>query len=200
MFIESFLKEIKEVINKLDTSSIENVVKVIHQVKKSKSRIFFAGSGGGAGHSSHAVCDFRKLLEIECYSLTDNVSELTARINDESFENSYSDILKVSNPTKDDCLFILSVGGGSKENNISVQLCNLIDEALLKGMKIVGIVGRDGGYLAKKSKNVIIIPTVNSDHITPHTEGMQAYIWHMIVTDPSLSPNKTMWESVIEKK
>ena len=131
MFIESFLKEMKEVINKLDTSSIENVIKVISQVKQSNGRIFFAGSGGGAGHSSHAVCDFRKLLEIECYSLTDNVSELTARINDESFENSYSDILKVSNPTKNDCLFILSVGGGSKVNNISVQLCNLIDEALV---------------------------------------------------------------------
>ena len=163
------------------------------------TRIFFAGSGGGAGHSSHAVCDFRKLLSIESYSLTDNVSELTARTNDDSFENSYRDILKISKPNPNDCLFIFSVGGGSREKNISAQLCTLIDYADEINMKIVGIVGRDGGYLAKKTNNVIIIPTVNPNHITPHTEGMQAYLWHLIVTDPQLSPETTTWESVVEQ-
>jgi D-sedoheptulose 7-phosphate isomerase len=198
MFINLFLKEIKEVLDNIDEDSIKNVVDVIKDIKASGGRIFFAGSGGGAGHSSHAVCDFRKLLDIECYSITDNVSELTARINDDSFESSYTEILKVSKPNNNDCLFIFSVGGGSRENNISPQLCNLIDFASENNMKILGIVGRDGGYLAKKSKNIIIVPTVNTDHITPHTEGMQAYLWHLIVTDPALNPKTTMWESVVE--
>ena len=199
MFVKNFLNEVKEIVENIDEESISNVISVVKDVKDSKGRIFFAGSGGGAGHSSHAVCDFRKLLSIESYSLTDNVSELTARTNDDSFENSYRDILKISKPNPNDCLFIFSVGGGSREKNISAQLCTLIDYADEINMKIVGIVGRDGGYLAKKTKNAIIIPTVNSNHITPHTEGMQAYLWHLIVTDPQLSPETTTWESVVEQ-
>ena len=199
MFVKNFLNEVKEIFDNIDEESISNVISVVKDVKDSKGRIFFAGSGGGAGHSSHAVCDFRKLLSIESYSLTDNVSELTARTNDDSFENSYRDILKISKPNHNDCLFIFSVGGGSREKNISAQLCTLIDYADEINMKIVGIVGRDGGYLAKKTNNVIIIPTVNPNHITPHTEGMQAYLWHLIVTDPQLSPETTTWESVVEQ-
>jgi len=199
MFVKNFLNEVKEIFDNIDEESISNVISVVKEVKDSKGRIFFAGSGGGAGHSSHAVCDFRKLLSIESYSLTDNVSELTARTNDDSFENSYRDILKISKPKPNDCLFIFSVGGGSREKNISAQLCTLIDYADEINMKIVGIVGRDGGYLAKKTNNVIIIPTVNPNHITPHTEGMQAYLWHLIVTDPQLSPETTTWESVVEQ-
>tara|TARA_X000000368_G_C23057952_1_gene724979 strand:+ start:4573 stop:5172 length:600 start_codon:yes stop_codon:yes gene_type:complete len=199
MFVKNFLNEVKEIFDNIDEESISNVISVVKDVKDSKGRIFFAGSGGGAGHSSHAVCDFRKLLSIESYSLTDNVSELTARTNDDSFENSYRDILKISKPNPNDCLFIFSVGGGSREKNISAQLCTLIDYADEINMKIVGIVGRDGGYLAKKTNNVIIIPTVNPNHITPHTEGMQAYLWHLIVTDPQLSPETTTWESVVEQ-
>ena len=199
MFVKNFLNEVKEIFDNIDEESISNVISVVKDVKDSKGRIFFAGSGGGAGHSSHAVCDFRKLLSIESYSLTDNVSELTARTNDDSFENSYRDILKISKPNQNDCLFIFSVGGGSREKNISAQLCTLIDYADEINMKIVGIVGRDGGYLAKKTNNVIIIPTVNPNHITPHTEGMQAYLWHLIVTDPQLSPETTTWESVVEQ-
>lgn len=199
MFVKNFLNEVKEIFDNIDEESISNVISVVKDVKDSKGRIFFAGSGGGAGHSSHAACDFRKLLSIESYSLTDNVSELTARTNDDSFENSYRDILKISKPNPNDCLFIFSVGGGSREKNISAQLCTLIDYADEINMKIVGIVGRDGGYLAKKTNNVIIIPTVNPNHITPHTEGMQAYLWHLIVTDPQLSPETTTWESVVEQ-
>tara|TARA_B100000902_G_C27291823_1_gene907593 strand:+ start:1649 stop:2248 length:600 start_codon:yes stop_codon:yes gene_type:complete len=199
MFVKNFLNEVKEIFDNIDEESISNLISVVKDVKDSKGRIFFAGSGGGAGHSSHAVCDFRKLLSIESYSLTDNVSELTARTNDDSFENSYRDILKISKPNPNDCLFIFSVGGGSREKNISAQLCTLIDYADEINMKIVGIVGRDGGYLAKKTNNVIIIPTVNPNHITPHTEGMQAYLWHLIVTDPQLSPETTTWESVVEQ-
>jgi len=199
MFVNKFLSEIKEILEEIDKEAISNLIQVVKEVKDTGGRIFFAGSGGGAGHSSHAVCDFRKLLSIDCFSLTDNVSELTARINDDSFENSYTEILKISNPNKNDCLFIFSVGGGSREQNISPQICNLIDFGVEIGMKITGIVGRDGGYLATKSKNVIIIPTVNSNHITPHTEGMQAYLWHLIVTDPQLNPEITTWESVVEK-
>ena len=199
MFVKNFLNEVKEIFDNIDEESISNVISVVKDVKDSKGRIFFAGSGGGGGHSSHAVCDFRKLLSIESYSLTDNVSELTARTNDDSFENSYRDILKISKPNPNDCLFIFSVGGGSREKNISAQLCTLIDYADEINMKIVGIVGRDGGYLAKKTNNVIIIPTVNPNHITPHTEGMQAYLWHLIVTDPQLSPETTTWESVVEQ-
>ncbi len=199
MFVKNFLNEVKEIFDNIDEESISNLISVVKDVKDSKGRIFFAGSGGGAGHSSHAVCDFRKLLSIESYSLTDNVSELTARTNDDSFENSYRDILKISKPNPNDCLFIFSIGGGSREKNISAQLCTLIDYADEINMKIVGIVGRDGGYLAKKTNNVIIIPTVNPNHITPHTEGMQAYLWHLIVTDPQLSPETTTWESVVEQ-
>lgn len=199
MFIDEFLNEIKEIVQNIDKKSISNIVKIIKLVKDLDGRIFFAGSGGGAGHSSHAVCDFRKILEIESYSITDNVSELTARINDESFLESYSNILKVSKPNKNDCLFVFSVGGGSLDDNISPQLCHLIDFALESNMKVAGIVGRDGGYLASKSDNVVIIPTVNEKHITAHTEGMQAYLWHLIISDPLLSPNTTMWESVADK-
>ena len=152
MFVKNFLNEVKEIFDNIDEESISNVISVVKDVKDSKGRIFFAGSGGGAGHSSHAVCDFRKLLSIESYSLTDNVSELTARTNDDSFENSYRDILKISKPNPNDCLFIFSVGGGSREKNISAQLCTLIDYADEINMKIVGIVGRDGGYLAKNKQ------------------------------------------------
>jgi len=199
MFIDEFLNEIKEVVKSIDKRSISKLVNVIKEVKDLDGRIFFAGSGGGAGHSSHAVCDFRKLLGIESYSITDNVSELTARINDESFLESYSNILKVSKPNKNDCLFVFSVGGGSLDDNISPQLCNLIDFALDSNMKVAGIVGRDGGYIASKSENVVIVPTVNERHITAHTEGMQAYLWHLIISDPVLSPKKTMWESIADK-
>ena len=195
-FNNSFLSEAKEVIDNLNIEDLESVINVIYDVKKENGRIFFCGSGGGAGHSSHAACDFRKLLNIESYSLTDNVSELTAQINDNSWEESYKEIMKSSNFSKNDCLFVFSVGGGSIDPPISTQIVNAIDYSLETEGTVVGIVGKDGGYTRANGTASILIPTISDSLITAHTEGMQAYLWHFIVSHPKLSPNTPKWESV----
>ena len=194
-FTEKFLTDYQRVLSKIDTGKIESIVNLLKKVKKSKGRVFFLGVGGSAGNASHAVNDFRKITNIECYAPTDNVSELTARTNDEGWDTIFSEWLKVSNFNSRDALFILSVGGGNLEKNISPNLVMALKLAKTINAKVLGIVGKDGGYTAKVSDTVLIIPIVNDNSITPHTESFQALVWHLIVSHPKLKINQTKWES-----
>lgn len=196
MFVQNYLSQVSHIAQSIDLDAVESVVAILKEVRKQKGRLFFIGSGGGAGHASHATCDFRKLGGFEAYCPTDNISELTARINDDGWESSLSNYLKTSNLCEKDCLFIFSVGGGSEEKTISTNLVSAI--RLAKGLKakIVGIVGKDGGYTAKEASAYILVPTIDSSLITPHTEGMQAVLWHLLISHPDLKSNPTKWESV----
>jgi D-sedoheptulose 7-phosphate isomerase len=194
-YAESHLKEALEIINQIDTDSIEGVVNLLQTVKATGGRIFFLGVGGSAGNCSHAVNDFRKIVEIESYAPTDNVSELTARTNDEGWPTVFESWLKISKLNSKDLIFIFSVGGGSLEKNISPNLVLALQYAKEVGSKITGVVGRDGGYTAQVADACVIIPTVNPENITPHTEAFQAVVWHLIVSHPKLKVNQTKWES-----
>lgn len=195
-YTNNYLQEVKEIVDKINVDDIKKVINVIKYVKESNGRIFFIGVGGGAGHASHAVNDFRKIAGIESYTPTDNVSELTARINDDGWETSMVNWLKISKLTKSDCLFVFSVGGGNEEKNVSINLINAIKYAKECNTKVVGIIGRDGGYTAKSADARVIIPVVNEKSITPHTEAFQAVIWHLIVAHPEIQSNEMKWESV----
>lgn len=195
-FIKKHLSESIEILEKLDVNKIEKIIDLILETKNSEGRIFFLGVGGSAGNASHAVNDFRKIVGIESYAPSDNVSELTARANDEGWDTIFSEWLKISKLNNKDLIFILSVGGGNLEKKISSNLIYAIDYAKLIGAKIAGIVGRDGGYTAKNSNNCLIIPVVNDQAITPHSEAFQAVIWHLIVSHPKLKAIQTKWESV----
>lgn len=194
-FISTFLKETEEIARTINTESIEFLVSQLVKIRNSGGRLFILGCGGSAGHASHAVNDFRKICGIESYAPTDNVSELTARTNDEGWNTVFAEYLKTSKLNKNDGIFIFSVGGGSKEKNVSANLVEAIDVATECGAAVMGIVGRDGGYTGKSSKDVVIIPTVNSERITPHTEGFAAVVWHLLVSHPDLQIAKTKWES-----
>lgn len=189
------LKEAIEIIQKIDATSIEKMADLLATLKSKGGRIFFLGVGGSAGNCSHAVNDFRKIVGIESYAPTDNVSELSARINDDGWASVFVEWLKVSNLCEKDLLFILSVGGGSIEKNISPNLVEAIKYGKSVGSKITGIVGRNGGYTAQVSDACLIIPTVNTETITPHTEAFQAVIWHLLVSHPKLKTNQTKWEA-----
>jgi len=194
-YSERHLNEAIEIIKKIDSSLIEKMVDLLLEIKNKSGRIFFLGVGGSAGNCSHAVNDFRKIVGIETYAPTDNVSELTARTNDEGWNTIFSEWLKVSKLSSKDCLFVLSVGGGNLEKNISPNLVEALKYGKSVNSKIVGIVGRDGGYTAQAADVCVIIPTVNPDNITPHSEAFQAVIWHLIVSHPKLKINQTKWES-----
>ena len=194
-FSQSYLDQTTQIANSLDSQIIENIAKELSSLRERKGRLFFIGSGGGAGHSSHAVCDFRKLGNIECYAPSDNVSELTARVNDDGWDTAYSNWLKVSNFNSNDAIFVFSVGGGSKEKNISVNLVNCISLANELGASVMGVVGRDGGFTKQSSKLTMVIPTVDGDLVTPHTEGWQAVLWHLLISHPLVGINETKWES-----
>ena len=194
-FSEKHLQESIDIIQLIDTNKIEEMASIIAEVKKNKGRLFFLGIGGSAGNASHAVNDFRKIAGIECYAPSDNVSELTARANDDGWDSIFSGWLKVSNLNSKDVIFIFSVGGGNLERNISPNLVKAIDFAASIGSKVIGVVGRDGGYTALKGTAVVIIPTVNEESITPHSEAFQAVVWHLLVTHPKLKANQTKWES-----
>ena len=194
-YTEKHLQEAIEIIEKIDIESIEKTADLLATVKKDKGRIFFLGVGGSAGNCSHAVNDFRKIVEIESYAPTDNVSELTARANDDGWQSIFEPWLKLSKINSKDVVFILSVGGGNLEKNISPNLVNALNFAKKAGAKITGIVGRDGGYTAKVADVCILVPTVNTDTITPHSEAFQAVIWHLLVSHPKLKENQTKWES-----
>jgi D-sedoheptulose 7-phosphate isomerase len=195
-FSTEFLNECIESIKKINPNEIEKIIDVLFNVRENNGRLFIIGSGGGAGHSSHAVCDFRKLCNIEAYAPYDNISELTARVNDEGWDMTILNWLKVSKLNNKDCIFVFSVGGGNFEKNISTNIVNVIKYAKEIGVKITGIVGKDGGYTKEIGDAVVLIPVINSNHITPLTEGMQAVIWHLLVSHPRLQLNPTKWESV----
>lgn len=194
-FTKNFLQESKDIIDNINTSDIESMADLLSSLKNSGGRLFFLGVGGSAGNCSHAVNDFRKIAGIEAYAPTDNVSELTARTNDEGWSSVFVEWLKVSKLAPSDMLFILSVGGGNIEKNISPNLVEALKYAVKVGAKIIGIVGRDGGYTAEVADKCVIIPTVNSDNITPHSEAFQAIVWHLLVSHPRLKSNQTKWES-----
>ena len=196
-YSENHLKETIEIIKLIDASIIEAIVNILYVVREEEGRIFFLGVGGSAGNASHAVNDFRKIVGIESYAPTDNVSELTARTNDDGWSSIFSEWLKVSKLSKRDLIFIFSVGGGNLEKNISPNLVKALQYASNIGSKIVGIVGRDGGYTKKVANTCLVVPTINDKNITPHTEAFQAVIWHLLVSHPKLKKNETKWESSI---
>ena len=197
-YVQQHLKEAAEVIQKLDIAAIEKMVVLLTGIKQTGGRIFFLGVGGSAGNCSHAVNDFRKIVGIESYAPTDNVSELTARTNDDGWASIFVEWLKVSRLSGKDALFIMSVGGGNLEKNISPNLVEAIKYAKVVGAKVTGIVGRDGGYTAQAADVCVIVPTVNPDTITPHSEAFQAVIWHLLVSHPLLKASQTKWESAVK--
>ena len=192
------MKEAAEIIQKMDLAAIERVADLLATVKAEGGRIFFLGVGGSAGNCSHAVNDFRKIVGIECYAPTDNVSELTARTNDDGWASVFVEWLKVSKIVAKDALFIFSVGGGNLEKNISPNLVEAIKLAKTVGAKVTGVVGRDGGYTAQAADACVIIPTVNTETITPHSEAFQAVVWHLLVSHPKLKAHQTKWESAVK--
>jgi len=197
-YVQQHLKEATEVIQKLDITAIEKMVVLLAGIKQAGGRIFFLGVGGSAGNCSHAVNDFRKIVGIESYAPTDNVSELTARTNDDGWASIFVEWLKISKLSGKDALFIMSVGGGNLEKNISPNLVEAIKHAKVVGAKVTGIVGRDGGYTAQAADVCVIVPTVNPDTITPHSEAFQAVIWHLLVSHPLLKASQTKWESTVK--
>lgn len=197
-YSKQHLQEVIEIIGKLDDVIIEKMADILAQVRAEDGRIFFLGVGGSAGNASHAVNDFRKIVGIECYAPTDNVSELTARTNDEGWETVFSEWLKISKLNSKDAVFVLSVGGGNLDKNISPNLVKALQLAKDRNTKILGIVGRDGGYTATVADAAIIVPTVNPATITPHSEAFQAVIWHLLVSHPKLKIKETKWESAVK--
>jgi D-sedoheptulose 7-phosphate isomerase len=192
-FVENFMSEASQVVNSIDCTAVEALVSFLSDLRNNNGRLFILGVGGSAGNASHAVNDFRKLCGIEAYAPTDNVSELTARTNDEGWETVFVAWLKISRLSSNDALFVFSVGGGNAEKNVSVNLINAIDLAKSVNAKIFGIVGRDGGYTKQKGDCVVVIPTVNPAHVTPHTEAFHAVVWHCLVSHPLLQVNSTKW-------
>jgi D-sedoheptulose 7-phosphate isomerase len=192
------MREAVEIIQKMDLSAVEKMADLLAAVKADGGRIFFLGVGGSAGNCSHAVNDFRKIVGIESYAPTDNVSELTARTNDEGWATVFVEWLKISKLKPSDALFILSVGGGNLEKNISPNLVEAIKFAKSVGAKVTGVVGRDGGYTAQSADVCVIVPTVNPETITPHSEAFQAVVWHLLVSHPKLKANQTKWESSVQ--
>jgi D-sedoheptulose 7-phosphate isomerase len=195
-FARTHLDEAKRIIDALDVDVIERMAEALRALRERGGRLFFLGVGGSAGNCSHAVNDFRKLAGIEAYAPTDNVSELTARTNDEGWETVFSEWLKVSKLNAGDAVFVFSVGGGSLEKNISPNLVRALQYGKTVGATVLGVVGRDGGYTAKVGDAVCVVPTVNSDAVTPHSEAFQAVIWHLLVSHPALKLKQTKWEGV----
>jgi len=197
-FAENHLREAAAILDRLDTSAIERVAERLAQCRRDGGRLFFLGVGGSAANASHAVNDFRKLSDIECYTPTDNAAELTARINDEGWESTFVEWLKVSRLRGTDVIFVLSVGGGDVRRNISPNLVAAVSHAKQVGATVVGVVGRDGGYTASVADAVVIVPTINPAAVTPHTEAFQAVILHLLVSHPLLKAGPAKWESVAE--
>jgi len=194
-FTQQYLSEAAQILNKLDVDAIERLVQLLVRLRDRGGRLFFLGVGGGAGHSSHAVNDFRKLAGIESYAPTDNVSELTARVNDDGWETVFINWLKGSRLRNIDMLFVFSVGGGDLERNISPNLVRALEYAREVGAAIGGVVGRDGGFTAKVADACVVVPTVNPGTVTPHTESFQALVWHLLVSHPTLKAAPAKWES-----
>ncbi len=195
-FADLFLNEARDVIDKLDRAAIEKSASVLAETRAAGGRLFILGVGGSAANASHAVNDFRKIAGFEAYAPTDNVSELTARTNDEGWAGVFASWLKGSRLRREDCILIFSVGGGNLEKGVSANLVEALIYAGSVGSRVVAIVGRDGGYAAQVADAAVIVPTVNPVHVTPHSEAFQAVIWHLIVSHPLLKQSETKWESV----
>ncbi len=195
-FSRNYIQESIKILKALDLAQIEKLVVELSELKNRKGRLFILGVGGSAGHAAHAVNDFRKICEIEAYAPTDSVAELTARINDEGWETVFINWLKISRIDADDAVFVFSVGGGNRQENISVNLIHAINYAKDVGARVLGIVGRDGGYTASEGDAVLVIPPLVFERVTPHTEGLCAVVWHLLVSHPILNIQKTKWESV----
>ena len=200
LFAQSFLSEATEIIGKLDLASIEKAAQLLAGTRESGGRLFILGVGGSAANASHAVNDFRKIAGIEAYAPTDNVSELTARTNDEGWSSIFDSWLRTSRLRANDLLLIFSVGGGNLEKNVSPNLVAALKYAKSVGAKIIGVVGRDGGYTATVADACVLIPVVNPAHITPHTEAFQAVVWHLLVSHPAVKTQSTKWESMAPSK
>jgi len=192
-----YLGEAAEIAVSIDQMAVDRIVEILSALREQGGRLFFVGVGGGAGNAGHAVNDFRKIAGIESYAPTDNVSELTARINDDGWESSFARWLEGSRLRAGDVVFVFSVGGGDLEKNISANIVQALQLAQRVGARIVGIVGRDGGYTAKVADAAVVIPTVSADTVTPHTEAFQAVVWHLIVSHPALKRHEMKWESVV---
>jgi len=195
VFAHQYLEEAKSIIDQLDRSAIETMTQLLVKLREAGGRLFLMGVGGGAGHAGHAVNAFRKLAGIEAYSLSDNVSELTARTNDEGWDTTYAAWLRASRLSGKDMLFVFSVGGGDLERNISPNIVRAVQYAKKVGAAVMGVLGRDGGYTASVADAHVIVPTVNPEAVTPHTESFQAMIWHLLVSDPRLQVMSIKWES-----
>jgi D-sedoheptulose 7-phosphate isomerase len=194
-YSDQHLAEARRIIDSIDTAALERMVDLLVELRTRGGRLFLLGVGGGAGSCSHAVNDFRKIAGIESYAPTDNVSELTARTNDEGWATVFVEWLKTSRLKSSDMLFILSVGGGNLEKNISPNIVTAIQLAQQVGAPVIGIVGRDGGYTARAAAACVVVPTVNADTVTPHTESFQVVLWHLLVSHPRLKTRQTKWES-----
>lgn len=195
-YLKKHFNEAATIIKDFDFVKLEKIVEILVDVRQNKGRLFFLGVGGSAANASHAVNDFRKICQMEAYTPTDNVAELTARTNDDGWDFVFEAWLKGSQLKNTDCIFVFSVGGGNKEKNVSANLIYALDYAKTVGASIVGVVGRDGGYTAKVADTCCVVPIVNIQHVTPHTEAFQAVVWHALVSHPDLQVEKTKWESV----
>jgi D-sedoheptulose 7-phosphate isomerase len=194
-YVRQYMEEASEVLKQIDVEAIDRMIERLVELRDRGGRLFILGVGGGAGHASHAVNDFRKICGIESYTPTDNVSELTARINDDGWETSFASWLRGSRLSSADMVFVFSVGGGDLERNISANLVRALQEAKKVGATICGVVGRNGGYTAQVADACVLIPVVNSSTITPHTEAFQAVVWHLLVSHPRLKDSEMKWES-----
>lgn len=193
-FSASFIKETQEILSQINAAEIDKMAEGLAKVRE-RGRLFILGVGGSAGHASHAVNDFRKICDFEAYAPTDNVSELTARTNDEGWDTTFSEWLKGSRLRKEDALLIFSVGGGNRAKNVSVNLVKALELAKQCGASIFGIVGKDGGYTREVAHACVVIPPLSAERITPHTEGLAAVVWHLLVSHPALKVHQTKWES-----
>ncbi len=195
-FTQQYLAEAGQIIQQLDMNAIDRLVTLLAETRARRGRLFILGVGGSAANASHAVNDFRKIVGLEAYTPTDNVSELTARTNDEGWASVFAEWLRVSHLRADDLVLVFSVGGGNVEKNVSPNLVAALQYAQQVGARVIGVVGRDGGYTAQVADACVIIPTVNPAHVTPHTEAFQAVMWHLLVSHPALKAAETKWESV----
>ena len=198
-YSEQHLRETAEIVSKIDPGDCEKCVAELRALRERGGRLFILGVGGSAANASHAVNDFRKIAGLEAYAPTDNVSELTARTNDEGWASVFVEWLRGSRLSAKDCILVLSVGGGNVEKNVSPNLVSALQLAKQAGARVIGIVGKDGGYTARVADARVIVPTVNPNNVTPHSEAFQAVVWHLFVSHPDLKVNQTKWESVAQK-
>ena len=199
-FADGFFGEVATIAKTIDHAAIDRLAEALAALRERGGRLFFIGVGGSAGNCGHAVNDFRKLCHIESYAPTDNVSELTARINDEGWEGVFVGWLEASRATAKDAIFVFSVGGGDVTNNVSPNIVRAVDFAKANGMKVFGVVGRVGGHTKKAGDEVVVVPTVDAARVTPHTEAFQAVVWHCLVSHPKLQRQSTKWEAVAKAK